>query len=399
MTNQNLTVSTIFIQSRQQKNGKSNISNQKNYTSLLSEENLKLHIGMMPSAKETKANLVLGYVDLQKQLVTLEAQLRKEAEVAQEKFNSLLPENTPSVIPEIININSIPLIPNHISLPLTIENEDNNSYTLADNSYKASPNTVEEIPTLLDSLIKKPSVPPSPSQSTVRSKMSSSKQKAPLKNIFISANPKPPHQRNNSGDTTNTFYLQQNSPTSSIHNNPTYTSLQNSPFPPSTPMTCNAPHNSSPLLNSTPSSPNHEKSEIDAYKSVSENRDSGISFVSPGRKSGNHSREHSISSLLRKIGTFHNFNKDNHSQDEIRKEKSWGNISSMVIGYKDPNSELLAFRYPSSKDVYNITGDFVGGEENDNSNGDDIIVERSVTFEDLQVTNFEDYYTAPDVVE
>ncbi|CAJ0649391.1 12415_t:CDS:2 [Entrophospora sp. SA101] len=379
MTNQNLIVSTIFIQSRQQKNGKSNINNQKNYTSLLSEENLKLHIGMMPSAKETKANLVLGYVDLQKQLVTLEAQLRKEAEVAQEKFNSLLPENTPSVIPEIININSIPLIPNHISLPLTIENEDNNSYTLADNSYKASPNTVEEIPTLLDSLIKNfQSLPP-------------------LKNIFISANPKPPHQRNNSGDTTNTFYLQQNSPTSSIHNNPTYTSLQNSPFPPSTPMTCNAPHNSSPLLNSTPSSPNHEKSEIDAYKSVSENRDSGISFVSPGRKSGNHSREHSISSLLRKIGTFHNFNKDNHSQDETRKEKSWGNISSMVIGYKDPNSELLAFRYPSSKDVYNITGDFVGGEENDNSNGDDIIV--GVTFEDLQVTNFEDYYTAPDVVE
>ncbi|CAH1768408.1 7820_t:CDS:2 [Entrophospora sp. SA101] len=390
MTNQNLIVSTIFIQSRQQKNGKSNINNQKNYTSLLSEENLKLHIGMMPSAKETKANLVLGYVDLQKQLVTLEAQLRKEAEVAQEKFNSLLPENTPSVIPEIININSIPLIPNHISLPLTIENEDNNSYTLADNSYKASPNTVEEIPTLLDSLIKKPSVPPSPSQSTVRSKMSSSKQKAPLKNIFISANPKPPHQRNNSGDTTNTFYLQQNSPTSSIHNNPTYTSLQNSPFPPSTPMTCNAPHNSSPLLNSTPSSPNHEKSEIDAYKSVSENRDSGISFVSPGRKSGNHSREHSISSLLRKIGTFHNFNKDNHSQDETRKEKSWGNISSMVIGYKDPNSELLAFRYPSSKDNLFMTNI-------DNSTLK--IKERSVTFEDLQVTNFEDYYTAPDVVE
>ncbi|CAG8734674.1 4736_t:CDS:2, partial [Racocetra fulgida] len=93
MTEQPLTTNTL--PSRLQRNGKNSLSS-KSLTSQLTEENLKLHTTVGPSPREAKTHLVLVYVDLQKQLVALEEQMRIEAKAAQEKFTMSLPKDTPS---------------------------------------------------------------------------------------------------------------------------------------------------------------------------------------------------------------------------------------------------------------------------------------------------------------
>ncbi|PKY52524.1 hypothetical protein RhiirA4_408395 [Rhizophagus irregularis] len=425
MTEQPLITSTNNnILSRLPRNGKNN-STCKNYP--LTEENLKLHTGMVPSSRETKAHFVLIYVDLQKQLVALEAQLKKEAEEAKEKFNASLPENTPPVIPEVIHVPQSP----QTSSP-TFDDEVTSSFPTNDvicsnEPEISSPKSIEEIPSLLDSVIKNGrksqriknlfkktvdkltliikrssndddnnltphfdreiaslnvelSVPPSPSQSTVRSRRnSSSRPKAPFKSIFIPHSSKSTHNRTNSADTTNTLSIHPTSLSSSLNNN-AYSSVQNSPLlPPLLTSNTNTHLNSEirndlssslPFSNnSSPPSPNNEKCENDVCKTSPEYRDSGISLVPPGGRSGHHSREHSISSILRKVGNFHAFQKDNQHHDGHRREKSWGPFSSIIIGSKDNEMQLLAFRYPSiqSTDIYVDSRDFGGMEDQDNS--------------------------------
>src|SRR6266542_4401216 len=357
----------------------------------------------MPSSRETKAHFVLIYVDLQKELITLEAQLKKEAQEAQERFNASLPENTPPVIPEVIHVPLLSNSPQTTSPTLITDEEPNSPFPTNDIIYSTehepeSPNSIEEIPSLLDSVIKNRrksqrikfifkktakkltsvignssnnndnhcltqsplsshfdrdipslkvelSVPPSPSQSTVRSR-NSSHQKAPFKNIFIPQLSKPGHNRTNSADTTHTHPTSPSS-LNINNNNAPYNSAQHSPSLPPTPLTSNTnthlifekrnePSSTSPPFinnSSPPPSPDHEKSENDACKTSPEHRDSGISLVSPGGRSGHHSREHSISSILRKMG----IQKDNQHQqfDVNRKERGWGPFSSAIIGSKD----------------------------------------------------------------
>jgi hypothetical protein len=378
----------------------------------------------MPSSRETKAHFVLIYVDLQKQLVALEAQLKKEAEEAKEKFNASLPENTPPVIPEVIHVPQSP----QTTSP-TIDDEvpsssfPTNDVICSNEPEISSPKSIEEIPSLLDSVIKNGrksqrlknllkrtakritsiikkspnndnnnltphfdreiaslnvelSVPPSPSQSTVRSRRNSSSR--PFKNIFI---PHSSHNRTNSADTTHTLSIRPTTPSSSINNNAPYSSVQNSPLlPPLLTSNTNTHLNSEKRndlssnlpfsSNSSPPSPNNEKCENDVCKASPEHRDSGISLVPPGVRSGHHSREHSISSILRKVGNFHAFQKDNqHQVDGHRREKSWGPFSSIIIGSKDNEMQLLAFRYPSihNTDIYVDGRDFGGMEDQDNS--------------------------------
>ncbi|GBC05993.1 hypothetical protein RclHR1_06540013 [Rhizophagus clarus] len=428
------------ILSRLPKNGKNN-STCKNYP--LTEENLKLHTGMVPSSRETKAHFVLIYVDLQKRLVDLEAQLNKEAEEAKEKFNASLPENTPPVIPEVIHVSQSPQ-----TISPTIDDEvpssfSTNDITCSNEPEIRSPKSIEEIPSLLDSVIKNVrksqriknlfkktakkitliikkspyndnnnltphfdketaslnvelSVPPSPSQSTVRSRRNSS---PPFKNIFIPHSSKSTHNRTDSADTTHTLSIHPTSPPSSLNNNNNApcSSAQNSPvLPPLLTSNTNTHLNSSNLPfsnNSSPPSPNNEKCENDVCKASPEYRDSGISLVPPGGRSGHHSREHSISSILRKVGNFYAFQKDNqHQFDGHRREKSWGPFSSIALGSKDNETQLLAFRYPSiyldSRDLEDQDNSSCSGgafvSEFDGMSGKQKEKERSVTF-DLDV--------------
>ncbi|CAG8486234.1 6520_t:CDS:1 [Acaulospora colombiana] len=318
---------------------------------------------------------VLVYVDLQKQLIALEAQLRKENEEAQERFNAALPKNTPSVIPEIIQITARP--PSEL---LTSSNAtDNIDLSIADdidisdstprsqktvnsrtnakrarrikslikstakriasrignssvkNVDQSSPSPTSNFEQDIHSLRVELSVPPSPSQSTVRSRTSSMKPKAPFKSIFI---PKLTHNRADSADTHDS--VQQISPCSFLDSSVQNNSPQSLIFTPSTPA---SPITNSPVIYR---SPNNYACESNGFKSTSENRDSGISLVSPKSKSSSsqHSREHSISSLLRRIELFNAPPKE-HNQ---RTEKDWA-------GPKSHDNELLAFRYPSSKNM------------------------------------------------
>ncbi|CAG8477642.1 8846_t:CDS:2 [Funneliformis caledonium] len=384
MTELTLTISTnVNNLSRLPRNGKS-----KNH-SPLTEENLKLHTGMMPSSRETKTHFVLVYVDLQKKLVALEAQLRKEAQEAEKRFSASLPENTPPVIPEVINV---PSLSNSRSIP---KDKGHTSPFPTNDIYSIEP---EAIPKLLDSVIDhrrkdlaslraQPSIPPSPSQSTVRSR-NSSHRKAP----FITHLSKPVPNRTNSADTMHTLSVNPTTPSSSLNNN--VYNYNSSPSLPPTPNTIThfnveKRHELSSLINnSTPPSPVIEKCENDACKV---HRDSGISLVSPV-KPGHHSREHSISSILRKMGSRHAFQKEHHHQfDGHRKERGWAPFSP-----KDNDTELLAFRYPSihNTDIY-IHRDSSGMEEQDNSSSSGVALiseldgstgkqkerERSVTFD------------------
>ncbi|KAG9288632.1 hypothetical protein G9A89_006733 [Geosiphon pyriformis] len=404
------------------RNGK--ITTYKNYTSPLTEENLKLHSAMAPPPRESKTHHVINYVHFQRQLIALEAHLRQETEAAQEKFNSALPENTPSVIPEIIHIPtkiSTATYPiNNSTQPSTpIQNTFHPNITdLYDEDLTLSPlapnpctnaellenpkKTISEIPTLFDSLIKnqkknqriktmskkivkklsfrsernltnrtshiqeddcplppslsslfekdnaslsvETSIPPSPAQSlSLRSRNSSNRVNIPLKRIFIPPSGRPFHGRANSADTMKTFSIPPTSPTSSIHNNPAYTPLQ-----PSTPITMNhlplEPTMSSTLsLHKTPTSLSLPRPPSFIPNSF-DNRDSGISLVPPSPKI--HSREHSLSSLFRRVGNFSGFQKENQ------------NINTININ-NNHEIELLAFRYPSVEEISDFTQGFI----------------------------------------
>ncbi|CAI2171807.1 4118_t:CDS:2 [Funneliformis geosporum] len=405
MTEHTLTISTnVNNLSRLPRNGKN-----KNYSSSLTEENLKLHTGMMPTSRETKTHFVLVYVDLQKKLIALEAQLRKEAQEAQERFSASLPDNTPSVIPEVIHVPSL-----SNSRSNTIKDKEYTSpLPTNDIIYSIEPEygssrPIETIPKLLDSVIDhrrkdvtslraEPSIPPSPSQSTVRSR-NSSHRRAPF--IHLS---KPVANRTNSADTMHTISVNQ-TPSSSLNNN-VYNSSPSLPPTPNTTTHFNMEkrHELSSIINtSTPPSPGNEHNEKCENDACKIHRDSGISLVSPV-KPGHHSREHSISSILRKMGSRHAFQKEQHHQfDGHRKERGWAPFSP-----KDNDTELLAFRYPSiyNNDIY-IHRDSSGMDEQDNSSSSGYALisefdgcsgkqkerERSVTFDldDQQVLTLDE---------
>ncbi|CAG8494813.1 3888_t:CDS:2 [Cetraspora pellucida] len=374
MTEQLLATNTL--QSRLHRNGKNSLSS-KNFTSQLTEENLKLHTTMGPSARETKTHLVLVYVDLQKQLVALEEQMRIEAKAAQEKFTMSLPKDTPSVIPEIIQIpiskpnpTSLPSPPpieeNDLSEPYDLnstspplkkliknmksthrikslfKNQTKKTFNSADNlsptSFTSSRTSYFERDNT--SLNVEPSIHPTCSQSSQRSK-SLKRSKTPLKRIFI---PPPTYNRSNSAETLNTLTHNNNS-TSSPHNNLACSNTRHSSAP-STPFfpNCTA-HLNNDLRLDTTSATNNERCE----NLMLEYRDSGIALVSPGGKS-NHSREHSFSTLLRKIDLFNAFNHQN-GEKKVQRVKSRGSVHSAFTKSKENEHELLAFRYPSLKDI------------------------------------------------
>ncbi|CAG8518298.1 14995_t:CDS:2 [Dentiscutata erythropus] len=420
MTEQPLT--TNALPSRLQRNGRNSI-NSKTFTSQLTEENLKLHTTLGPSARETKTHLVLVYVDLQKQLVALETQMRMETKAAQEKFALSLPKDTPSVIPEVIHIPINKPTSTPLSSPPPIEDND---LSESCNIYSASAPTSPTSPTLksliknmkgshrIKSLFKntskpindltdnkaeispirtsfssyferdntslkvEPSSPPSLSQSSQRSK-SLRRSKTTLKRIFIS---KPTCNRANSADTMNTMNtLTHNNFTSPPHNINAFSPTLHSPSTPSTPMSPNcSTHLNNEIKLDSKSAINNERCE-----NIQENRDSGIALVSPGGRS-NHSREHSFSTLLRKIDPFNNFQKDGE-----RKDKTKGPIYSTIVKSKEyeQQQELLAFRYPSLKNIKysNINNIFDGIFDRNNclGNEDLCMIEDSVVKQKCKV--------------
>ncbi|CAG8630525.1 14002_t:CDS:2, partial [Ambispora leptoticha] len=316
------------------------ITNYKNYTSPLTEENLKLH-AMLTPPREAKSHHVLSYVDLQRQLVALEAQLKREAEAAQAKFNSALPENTPPVIPEKKS-QRIKSIGKKLVRKISFNLEKKNHEDAENNKIYANHDTTERInqfnsrslpssprsanfqqnhPSIKDSIsirLEK-STPASPDQPNSRASSN-----IPIKRIFI--------RKAGSADITN--------PMSSVHNN--------SPYAPLSPSHLSIESTSiiSPSRPTSPPAPLQQQQQQRPAIVSAENRDSGISLVAP---MGNHSRDNS-SSLLRRVGNFSTFkeregsNKSStHSQQTIKKNKSRINDSSS----RNHEIELLAFRYPS----------------------------------------------------
>ncbi|RUS13980.1 hypothetical protein BC937DRAFT_94517, partial [Endogone sp. FLAS-F59071] len=69
------------------------------FTSPLTESNLKFHTTSSPPARETKAHLLLAYVDHQKQVIALEEQLRRET---QEQAQKLKPADDLGVDCELV---------------------------------------------------------------------------------------------------------------------------------------------------------------------------------------------------------------------------------------------------------------------------------------------------------
>ncbi|CAG8655545.1 2481_t:CDS:2, partial [Acaulospora morrowiae] len=197
------------------------------------------------------------YVDLQKQLVALEAHLRRENREAQERFNATLPENTPAVIPEIIEMtsehnsqlsnssNTIDKIDlsstEDVGISASAPKPQKSIYTRTNtkktrliksiikkttkkitsrlinspdkNADKSQPLPTSHFDRDFQSLRVEPSIPPSSTRSTARSKTSSKKPKPPPKGIFV-----PTHDKANSTDTINTMSAQQASPRLSINN-------------------------------------------------------------------------------------------------------------------------------------------------------------------------------------
>ncbi|CAG8643872.1 8013_t:CDS:2, partial [Gigaspora margarita] len=343
-----------------------------------------------PSARETKTHLVLVYVDLQKQLVALETQMRMETKAAQEKFTMSLPKDTPSVIPEVIHIPINKPTSTPLSSPPPIED---NELSESHNHHPKSSSRSSYFDRDNASLKVEPSIPPSHSQSSsIRSK-SLRRSKTTLKRIFIS---KPTCNRANSSDTMNN--LSRTSFSSSPHNIHACSPTQHYSSAPSTPMTPNylVHLNNENKLNSI-SATDNERCEInERCENIQENRDSGIALVSPGGRS-NHSRDQSFSSLLRKIDPFNTFQRGLQPNGE-RKEKNRGPIYSTIIKSKenDHQHELLAFRYPSLKNIRYATGNinsiFDGIFDQDDSFGNDdlYMIEDSVVKQKSKVKSNKD---------
>ncbi|CAG8619083.1 5814_t:CDS:2 [Ambispora gerdemannii] len=318
-TNLLVTTSPVAVSlSRTTRNGK--VTGYKNYTSPLTEENLKLHTGMALPSREAKSHHVLSYVDLQKQLVALEAQLKRETEAVQERFNSALPENTPSVIPEII------YVPIKIPSPRSANFKTPQNHSL-----------IKEKDSI--SIRLETSIPPSPAQSiSVHSRGSSNR---PLKRMFTYK----PH-----------LIVPPANPTSSVHNKPAHTPLLPSHLPIEPTSIIPPPRPTSPPANSNSfiTATQQQQQRLAIVSTSPENRDSGISFVPP---TGNHSRDQSFS-LLRRVGNFSTFNlkeKENNNNNN-NNNKSSNHHPQQTIKKKKSNSfpknheiELLAFRYPSVK--------------------------------------------------
>ncbi|CAG8761358.1 778_t:CDS:2, partial [Acaulospora morrowiae] len=167
---------------------------------------------------------------------------RRENREAQERFNATLPENTPAVIPEIIEMTS------------------EHNLQLSNSS-----NTIDKIDL-------------SSTEDVARSKILSKKLKPPPKGIFV-----PTHNKANSTDTINTMSAQQANPRLSINN-----SIKNNyPYSPLYTLSVpGSPITTLPVISRTSSSsPHNEGYENFVCKNVPEHRDSGISLASPVRKS------------------------------------------------------------------------------------------------------------------
>ncbi|CAG8488389.1 3460_t:CDS:2 [Paraglomus brasilianum] len=350
----------------------------------LTEENLKSHTSMNPPSRESKSQLVLSYVDLQRQLIALEAQLRRETEEERTRFENALPADTPDVIPEVITI------PPELKSKFRHNTEDSESdYSIIDNQVEIPPlQSIDAIPSLLDTMSKnlkrsqklkiilkkttqkivnkfnnrqdkdeepsspssidkdipslrvEPSIPPSPSQLTIRSRASIP---FPVSAKYMIANDKPTHQRTDSADTMQTGTLTQISPRSSIHS-PYSSVLQSPPQSPS-----NFIH--SDTLSATQFTPAPLSPSITGrYPDIGDtNGYNSTSALASNPRNRIVIHENSGSSLLKRAGVLNNSKKDLKIELGHRKEKSW---SPLTI--KDHEQELVAFRYPSVKDTLSI---------------------------------------------
>ncbi|CAG8538467.1 3241_t:CDS:2 [Paraglomus occultum] len=352
----------------------------------LNEENLKSHTSMNPPSKESKSQLVLSYVDLQRQLIALEAQLRRETEEERARFENSLPADTPAVIPEVI------------TLPLELKSkyrhsiEDSESdYSIINHQVENPPplQSIDAIPSLLDSMSKslkrsqklkiilkkttqkiankfnnrqdkddepsspisidkdipslrvEPSIPPSPSQLTIRSRASIPFPAVSAKHMI--ANDKPTHQRTDSADTMQTGTLTQISPRSSIH----------SPY---SSVLCSPPQSPSNFIHSdtfpaTQFTPNPLSPSVTGrYPDIGDaNGHNNVNALASSPRSRTVMHENSGSSLFKRAGVLNNSKKDLKHEPGHRKEKSWSPLT-----VKEHEQELVAFRYPSVKDTLSI---------------------------------------------